>query len=222
MEQLALPSADVLERLPIFPLPDVVLFPGMVLPLIVFEPRYLEMVEASLASHRFLGVPLLKPGYEPEYEGSPAIHSVMGLGRIIGDQKLPDGRISIIVQGVDRVRVQRELAADEAYRLVDVSVLNIAAEDRSWDDECAMLRQLVHQLAERLPAVGAVIDQVLALSPTPHQMADLLAAYLIGDAEMRQSLLEESSEANRFVRLTQLVADMLLQVSAELSQGAAN
>jgi Lon protease-like protein len=222
MEQIALPSADVLERLPVFPLPDVVLFPGMVLPLIVFEPRYLEMVEKALKSHRFIGVPLLEPGYEAEYEGRPNIHKVMGLGRIIGDQKLPDGRISIIVQGVGRVRVRRELAPEQSYRLVDATVLDTALEARPWDDECAMLRQLVHQLAERLPAVGPVIDQVLALSPTPHQMADLLAAYLIGDAEMRQSLLEETSEATRFIRLTQLVADMLLQVSADSRQGPAN
>ena len=62
--------------LPLFPLPDTVLFPGMPLPLHVFEPRYRRMVEDALATHRTIGMILLRPGWEPDYEGRPPIFPV--------------------------------------------------------------------------------------------------------------------------------------------------
>ena len=60
--------------IPLFPLPTVVLFPNVLLPLHIFEPRYRQMVEAALGGDRMIGMVLLKPGYEADYEGSPAIY----------------------------------------------------------------------------------------------------------------------------------------------------
>ena len=71
------------KPIPIFPLPSVVLFPQIVQPLHIFEPRYLEMVEEALDSHGFISMALLKPGYEDNYLGAPEIHPVVAVGNII-------------------------------------------------------------------------------------------------------------------------------------------
>mgnify|MGYP003414648485 CR=1 FL=1 len=70
---------------PLFPLPNVVLFPGAPLPLHVFEPRYRKMVEDALGSHRSIGIVLLKPGYEQDYQGRPPIYPLGCSGAIVED-----------------------------------------------------------------------------------------------------------------------------------------
>ena len=69
---------SALGELPLFPLPNVVFFPGMLLPLNVFEPRYLDLIRHCLAHDRIVAIPLLKSGYQDNYEGRPPIHSIVG------------------------------------------------------------------------------------------------------------------------------------------------
>ena len=90
---------------PVFPLPNVVLFPGVVCPLHVFEPRYREMVTDVLAGERLIALALLRPGWEAEYEGAPAVHEVACVGRVAAAEPLRDGRFNILVQGEERVRI---------------------------------------------------------------------------------------------------------------------
>ncbi|KIG18628.1 hypothetical protein DB30_00313 [Enhygromyxa salina] len=131
-----LPAPDVLAALPIFPLPNVVFLPNMVLPLNVFEPRYLDLVDHVLDGGMHLGVPLLRPDpsllepsdlslpvHDPGDE-RPAIEAVLGIGRLIAHQRLPDGRRFIRLEGLGRVRVKEELAqAEGGFRRVAVEAL---------------------------------------------------------------------------------------------------
>ncbi len=87
------------KRIPIFPLPSTVLFPGLPLPLHVFEPRYRGMVEDALAGERVIGMVLLKPGWESDYEGAPPVFPIGCLGRIDHAEPLPDGRFNILLTG---------------------------------------------------------------------------------------------------------------------------
>lgn len=130
-----LPAPEILAALPIFPLPNVVFLPGMVLPLNVFEPRYLELVDHVLEHGQHVGVPLLRPESPPEGAAadSPihdpgdhreAIEAVFGVGKLIAHQRLPDGRRFIRLEGLGRVRVREELPEDErGFRLVDAEPL---------------------------------------------------------------------------------------------------
>ena len=102
--------------LPLFPLPNVVLFPGVFLPLHIFEPRYRAMTEDALSGDRMIGMALLKPGFEAEYEGRPPIYPVGCVGLITHALRLPDGRFNIVLQGVERFRV-REEDESRVYRL---------------------------------------------------------------------------------------------------------
>src|SRR5512145_638078 len=100
--------AGTVDRLPIFPLPETVLFPNMLLPLHVFEPRYRRMVEDCLAGPRVLAMALIRTGALAT--ARPEIHPVVGAGVIVHDERLPDGRFNIALKGVVRVAVEDELA----------------------------------------------------------------------------------------------------------------
>ena len=118
------PAAAVLAALPVFPLPNAVLLPGLILPLNVFEPRDLELVDHVLESGGHLGIPLLRPGFEQDYEGRPELEPVLGLGRLLSHQRLPDGRRFIRVEGLGRARMIEELPSRAKFRELCVEVLD--------------------------------------------------------------------------------------------------
>src|SRR5262249_62182826 len=97
-------------RLLFFLLPYVWLFPHALLPLHVFEPRYREMTRDLLAGDHLLSIVRLRPGFEREYEGRPAVYEVAGVGEVVQSYTFPDGRYDILVRGIGRVRMEREHA----------------------------------------------------------------------------------------------------------------
>src|SRR5262247_1745178 len=109
---------ETLEALPIFPLPNCVLLPGGLLPLHVYEPRYRELTRDCLAGHQLMGVARLRPGYETSYYGRPPVFEKCGIGRIICSEELPDGRYTLLLRGVARAEIARELPGERCYRVV--------------------------------------------------------------------------------------------------------
>ncbi len=101
-----------MKQVPVFPLPNVVFFPTTTLPLHIFEPRYRQMVAHALDQDRLIAVALLKPGWEKNYEGRPDFHQVGTVGRITQFKKLDDGRYNILLEGLERVRLKEDDAAD--------------------------------------------------------------------------------------------------------------
>ena len=97
--------------LPLFPLPNVVLFPGVLLPLHIFEPRYRAMTADALEADRRVGMVLLQPGWQADYDGRPPIFPIGCRGVIVHAARLEDGRFNIVLRGLDRVRI---LAEDHA------------------------------------------------------------------------------------------------------------
>ncbi|HVT45241.1 MAG TPA: LON peptidase substrate-binding domain-containing protein [Thermoanaerobaculia bacterium] len=112
-----IPSGELI--LPLFPLPNVVFFPGTRLPLHVFEPRYRRMVTDALAGQERLGVILLKPGWEADYYGTPAIHDYGTLGTIEQAVSLDDGRYNVLLRGDVRFRIVEPLE-EAPYRVARV------------------------------------------------------------------------------------------------------
>ena len=94
--------------IPIFPLPNVVLFPNVFLPLHIFEPRYRAMVADALAGDRIIGMVLLQPGFEADYEGRPPVYPVGCAGVITHSEPLPDGRFNIVLRGLEKFRITGE------------------------------------------------------------------------------------------------------------------
>src|SRR5512135_1917533 len=102
------PESSELLGMPLFPLPNVVLFPRAVLPLHIFEERYKVMTADVLAGDGRLAMALLKSGWEKDYYGRPAIEQVVCVGQILSHEKLPDGKYNFLLQGRNRARVVRE------------------------------------------------------------------------------------------------------------------
>ena len=106
------PSTESVEfsgRVRLFPLPNLVLFPHVMQPLHVFEPRYRCLLEDSLASDRLIAMALLAPGWENDYEGRPPLYPMACLGRVTSFHRLDDGTYNLLLLGLHRVRlVHRE------------------------------------------------------------------------------------------------------------------
>ena len=206
---------SALGGLPLFPLPNVVFFPGMLLPLNVFEPRYLDLIRHCLAHDRIVAIPLLKAGYQENYEGRPPIHSIVGAGVISGHRVLEDGRMTVVLKGLERLRIVDELPEAHSFRLALAERVVEEGTDVDLGDELVVLSNLLNQLGQSRPQAGLVLSQIEEVADTIPQLIDLLAAYVVGDLELRQELLSELNVLQRFARLTQIVADIVLQVSAD-------
>src|SRR5262245_22052835 len=107
----------------LFPLPNLVLFPGVVQGLHMFEPRYRQMTADALTEDRLIALVLLRPGWEANYASRPAVHPTACLGRIETDQRLEDGRYNLQLRGLSRVRIVQEIETGKLYRSARVEVL---------------------------------------------------------------------------------------------------
>ncbi len=111
--------AELPEIIPLFPLPNFVVFPGVQVPLHIFEPRYREMVADVAVSHGIIGMMMLKGEWERDYHAFPDLYEIGCAGKISNISKLPDGRYNLILNGLAEFRVVREVR-DRPYRQAQV------------------------------------------------------------------------------------------------------
>ena len=187
----ALTSWDGTVRL--FPLPNLVLFPQVVQGLHIFELRYRQMMHDALAGDHRIGMVLLRPDWEHDYDAKPAIHRVACLGRITNYERLPDGRFNLHLKGIARVKLLQELPTERLYRVAQAEPILDAL-----PESLGRLTELRHQLAAvvlpRFPADGPAQKQLRELfhgdTPLGH-LCDLLGYALPLPLELKQQLLEE-------------------------------
>jgi Lon protease-like protein len=203
-------------RIPIFPLPDVVLFPHTLLPLHVFEPRYREMVRDCLAGDRRLATALLRPGWESDYYGRPPVFPIAGAGEIIQHEELADGRFNILLRGTMRVGILQELPAEQSYRVVRARPLPDRYPTGGQDVLAPRIERLkvfyLRLLAEVQKGQGEVA-KIFSGVKDPGIISDRMAGAAIPDAEIRQQVLEAVDVSARLA----LVQDHLIKVLAHLS-----
>ena len=106
----------------LFPLPSTVLFPRTLLPLHIFEPRYREMVQASLENKRWIGMVLLQPGWEDSYFENPPVETTGGAGEIHQWDLLEDGKYNIVLRGTSRFRIVRTIEG-KSFRQAEIQLL---------------------------------------------------------------------------------------------------
>lgn len=187
--------------IPVFPLPDAVLFPGVFLPLHIFEARYREMVRDCLAGDRLIGITLLRPGWEHDAQGQPAIYPVGCVGLISHVEELTDGRYNIVLRGVEKFRVVKEEAPAKAYRLASVDYVE---EQMAAGDRDAVRRQR-HQLERLLSAAGGPPEHPFPANLSDEEVINALAQYLDLEPIERQALLEQDGVARRCEALIELL-----------------
>lgn len=138
---------DLPEVIPVFALPNFVLFPDVKVPLHIFEPRYRAMVADVATGHRIVGMMLLKGDWERDYYAYPDIYQVGCAGRIVELVELRDGCFNLLLEGVAEYRVQRELR-DRPYRRAQVKWRQ--AEDACLEPDPSMLETLRELLSTYL------------------------------------------------------------------------
>ena len=199
---------DELLLQPVFPLPNVVLFPRALLPLHIFEPRYRTMIADVLGGGQTLCVALLKPGWERDYQGTPDVHPVACVGRVVQHQRLSDGRYNITLQGEEKVRLER-FERQQPYRIARVLP---AHEDTSWgrteraDEMASELLELYRRAQQRQ---GTALDFGAILGPhvSAESVVNTIAMNLDAEPSVRQTLLEMEGLELRFRALHQLLRE---------------
>lgn len=202
--------------LPIFPLPDQTFFPRTFLPLHIFEARYRAMVTDCLARDRRLAMVRLRPGYEPSYDGRPAIHEIAGAGRIVRCERLATGRFNVLLQGECRVRITRELPGDTLYRMALATPLADVGADRAGVPGLARtVRERCLQILEAVGRGRAEMRESLDAVRLPGELCDQVTSAVLPDPAVRQALLEELDVERRLERLAVALDAVLRQLTEE-------
>jgi Lon protease-like protein len=186
------------QLVPLFPLPNVVLFPDAPLPLHVFEPRYRALVTDALASHRTIGMALLKPGFEADYHGRPPIYPIGCAGAIVSEERLDNGRYNIVLHGRERFRIVEEQAG-APYRLAFVETLS----EPQRDD--GSLGRLGEQVLAALGRMADAPSVVVKGEVSPAALVNGLCQELDLPAVEKLDLLACDSLESRARRLVELL-----------------
>jgi Lon protease-like protein len=198
-------------RVRLFPIPNVVMFPHVLCPLHVFEPRYRELTQAALTGDRLIAIPTLKSD-DPSGEvlNSSPLDSIACLGRISSHHRLPDGRYTLLLKGVGRVRLAAEIETARAFREAEATLLEDEYPSGDGTDvACRNLRdQLLAQFGQSLPVEAAGDDMLVELthSSAPLGMlADIAAFAMPIDQSLKKRLLAELNVVRRAKRLIEQI-----------------
>jgi len=191
------------QLVPLFPLPEVVLFPRTILPLHIFEPRYRKMMADALAGERTIAIALLKAGYEPLYYTRRApIHATIGVGRIVESEQLADGNYNLLLRGVARATIVEE-TRDCDYRVARVEpVETFCSRD---EDQAAQVRKELCVAIRGNPGLDPDLRRhwlhLARADVELDALSDLIAAGVPLEAELRQCLLDEPDAYTRTTML---------------------
>jgi Lon protease-like protein len=191
------------DLLPLFPLPNVVLFPNVFLPLHIFEPRYREMIADAVASDRVIGMALLRPGWQRDYEGRPPIYPIGCSGVLTHVERLTDGRYNVVLRGLERFRIVEE-NHDRSYRCAITEPLR---ERPIAGDDLTIIRRQRSKLESMLaPAVErAGGESAMPAAMSDEDLVNALAQYLDFEPLEKQALLEQACLRSRAESLVELL-----------------
>jgi uncharacterized protein len=204
------------STLPIFPLPNVVLFPNVFLPLHIFEPRYRSMVADALDGDRMIGMVLLRPGWEADYEGRPPVFPIGCAGLITHHERLPDGRYNIILRGLQKFRIRGE-EAGRPYRVASVETIHEPAGALEEEEVRAARRRLEAILVPQPSGRGH--DPKVPPSMSDEDLINALAQYMELEPLEKQALLERDGLLARCRSLIELLEIKMMVTKHDWSSG---
>lgn len=197
--------ADLPPRIPIFPLRGAILLPRSTLPLNVFEPRYLAMLDDVMASHRIIGIIQPKGGEGKGGEGrespegkSPGLRRVGCAGRVTSYQELDDGRLTIGITGIARFEIVGEAETDKPYRTVSVSYDRFASDlSRGLGEELVDRDKLLAALKDYLERSQLKADWSVIERASSEFLINALCVMSPYGPEEKQALLEANDLKSR-------------------------
>jgi Lon protease-like protein len=207
----------------LFPLPNLVLFPRVMQPLHIFEPRYCDLLEAAVAGDRLIAMATLAPGWEMDYEGRPAVFPVACLSRVSVYRRLAEGGYNVLMVGLRRIRLVRELPPTRSYREAEAQL----CEDRCPSQEAGAraqaqrwLRRAFLRILPGLPQAHDQLEQLLGSDISLGVLADIISYVMDIDLREKEALLAETNVLRRARRVLEHLAAPVAAHQIEPPQAA--
>ncbi len=213
------------ERLPIFPLSNVVLFPRVKTPLHLFEPRYRQLAREVLAGERRIGMVVVRPEHVDDMPGDPPIFPVGCAGVITESQRLPDGRYNLVLLGEHRVRIVGETPPDGTclYRVAQVVRLEESYPDAERGRVARLRAAIVADVGVLVrhtqPGRSHAFEADLFGGVDDETFVNAVSNAFAFPAEEKQSLLEAESVPERYARLASALSFQRLELESSAGGG---
>ena len=190
--------------IPIFPLSNFIIFPNTTVPLNIFEPRYIQMINDSMKSHRMIG--MIQPKKSGELK-KPDLYEVGCIGKITSFNETDDGRYLIIINGVSRFKIEEEIKSENLYRLCKVSYQNYIKdlEDKIEEYPIKDLDKIFKDLQNLFEKKGFMVDWSSLKKQNFSNTLNTLSMASPFSLEEKQALLETKDLSTRKLRLEQIL-----------------
>jgi Lon protease-like protein len=194
---------DLPRSLAIFPLTGVLLLPRGQLPLNVFEPRYLALVDATLSGSRLIG--MIQPSEHEDKTLTPRLSAIGCVGRLTGYRETDDGRYLITLTGICRFRVKEELRVDTPYRQITADYAPFAGDLAEGNDGAFPRERLLAALNEYLARRDLKADWRSVMNAPAETLVNALAMLCPFEPTEKQALLEAPGWQDRVSTLLALL-----------------
>lgn len=195
-------------RVRLFPLPELVVFPHAMQPLHIFEPRYCEMLRDALDSDQLIAMATLTGGISTIAEAGPPIASTVCLGKIISHAEVENDRHNILLVGIRRARIVRELDTARSYRLAEIEITSDVYPPAGAEGRSSLKEELLKAFGEIIPVSATIqknLHELLAGQMGLGPITDIVSYTLPFDAVDKLTLLAESNVDARAGRLIDLL-----------------
>ena len=205
------------KRLKVFPLPSVVLLPGSAAPLHIFEPRYRAMVKDALEGDSLVAIAQVMPGQESLSQ--PALEEMLCIGTITMSEALEDGRYTLVLVGIARARIIRELAQTRLYREVEAELIEDQPVEEGGD---ATLGRAVVELVARVPTQVGQRVALVTSRVTGGALAVVVASTFMQDPAQRYEVLCETDVGLRMELVTEELLSLVGHLKPRKPEGLMN
>ena len=192
--------------IPVFPLSNFIIFPKATVPLNIFEPRYIDMINDSMKSNKLIG--MIQPKSLKTDLNNPELHEIGCLGKIISFRETDDGRYLIELKGIVRFQKINEIKTDKKYRILDVSYnkfykdLDSKKEDLKFSD----LELIFKDLKSLFEKKGFIINWRSLEKQSLDEIINALAMTSPFSLEEKQVLLESENLNQRKERIAEILS----------------
>jgi len=213
MDPTILENFDGTVRL--FPLPNVVLFPRVIQPLHIFEPRYKQMVEDALDDNGLIALCLLRPSASFGANNVAPIFPEICIGKIIQEERFPDGRFNLLLQGVSRAKIIKEVNDGKLYRTAKVEILDdvpLASEENANRIRTKLLKRMTKWFTQQ-PSAKAQLDRLVQSDLSLGNLCDVFSFALPLSVDLKILLLQLVNIEDRAMLLLEVIEQMTPEIT---------
>ena len=203
---LNMKKEDLPNKIPVFPLSNFIIFPKTTVPLNIFEPRYIDMINDSMKSNKLIG--MIQPKTSNIKQIKPELHEVGCLGKITSFRETEDGRFLIEVKGLIRFRKITELSTENKYRVLEVNFKDFYQdlEDKNQNLKFSDLELLFKDLKSLFEKRGFIINWKALEKQSLDETINALAMASPFSLEEKQVLLEAKNLDSRKEKISQILS----------------